>query len=62
VSNAGAVNASSSGMMNQRDLAAVQAAAQQQAVYEAALAYANGMGEFNFHGHQQPIANTYNKM
>ncbi|KAI6241623.1 hypothetical protein M3Y99_00322900 [Aphelenchoides fujianensis] len=62
VSNAGGVgvNATSSGMaMNPRDLAAAQIAAQQQAVYEAALQYANGMGDFNFHGHQQP---AYNKM
>jgi hypothetical protein len=44
-----------------RELAAVQAAAQQQAVYEAAIAYANSMNEFGFHGHQQQtIANNYN--
>jgi RNA recognition motif-containing protein len=51
----------SSGMVNPRDLAAVQAAAQQQAVYEAAVAYANSMNEFGgFHGHQQTIGNNYN--
>lgn len=50
----------SSGMVNPRELAAVQAAAQQQAVYEAAVAYANSMNEFGFHGHQQSIANNYN--
>ncbi|KAI6176678.1 hypothetical protein M3Y97_00824800 [Aphelenchoides bicaudatus] len=55
---AGASNA----MVNPRELAAAQAAAQQQAVYEAALAYANSMNEFGFHGHQQSIANNYNKM
>jgi len=54
------LNASSSGMVNPRDLAAVQAAAQQQAVYEAAVAYANSMGDFPFHGHQSSLANNYN--
>ncbi|KAI6187834.1 hypothetical protein M3Y98_00288300 [Aphelenchoides besseyi] len=58
VSNAGA-NATSSGILNPRDLANAQVVAQQQA-YEAALAYANGISDFAFHGHQQPISNSFN--
>jgi RNA recognition motif-containing protein len=63
--NSGPVGGSShAGMVNPRDLAAAQVAAQQQAVYEAAVAYANSMGEFPFAGHhqQQQMGNSYNKM
>jgi hypothetical protein len=45
-------------MFNPRDLAAVQAAAQQQA-YEAAVAFANDHSYYG-HQHQQSIANNYN--
>jgi len=67
VSNNGVPSTSSAaGMVNPRDLAVAHAAAQQQAVYEAALAYAS-MGDipgltFHGHQHQQPIPNAYTKM
>lgn len=62
-SNNGPVSSGSgtSGLINPRDLAAVQLAAQQQAVYDAALAYANTMGggDFNaFHAHNMPGASS----
>ncbi|KAI1721474.1 RNA recognition motif domain-containing protein [Ditylenchus destructor] len=62
-SNNGPVSSGSatSGLINPRDLAAVQLAAQQQAVYDAALAYANTMsgGDFNaFHAHNMAGASS----
>jgi RNA-binding protein Musashi len=64
-SSSGPMGSSSSGMVNPRDFAAAQVAAQQQAVYDAAMAaYANQVSaaEYPFTSHQPPMGNSFNKM